>query len=249
LTVQASRILIKGDIQTLNAQIYRGAISISDNGTNGLMRNLISVDPSITFSTTIDDVVPNTHSLYISAASLTAATNSNVDFQQGVAAVGSLIPLLQWEVHSGMQDATPTAFMGAIAPGPTGTIMSNGTVLPSGSYSVSTAPFNNSITSGTGGVSSNAVTSTVAVQPTVTVAVQTMVIDRIVPTTVAPVVPPSATRSISNLLEAPLTAAMRVMALVAYERAFHGEAIESSVTVTTCENSAGKSEVLECEEI
>jgi autotransporter-associated beta strand protein len=226
LSVQASRIVIKGDIQTLDAQIYRGAISISDNGTNGLTRNLISVDPSITFTTTIDDVAPNTHSLYISAASLTAATNSNVDFQQGVAAVGSLIPLLYWEVHSGMQDATPTAFMGAIAPGPTGTITSNGTALPTGSYMVNSIPVN-----------TNSMETTLT-NPNSLISIKDTNLEVPIKNSTSFMVAPktfsSTTKSFGDITEATLTSVIRDVTLAAYERAFRAEVDESRATVVIC---------------
>jgi hypothetical protein len=259
LTVEAARIVIKGDVLTLDAQVYRGAISISDNGTNGLTRNLISVDPSITFTTTIDDVVAGTHSLYISAASLAAATNSIVNFQQGVAAVGSLIPLLRWEVHSGMQDATPMAFLGAIAPGPSGTITSNGTALPSGSYAVDTIPVNPVVPSSGGGGSSTTIINPVisssgeGVSSTTvinTVPAQFSAIDNFVqPLAVVPVIRPAESKSINSLLEAPLRAPMHALTLRVHEREFRSESVESSVTVITCDDTSGKTAAVICEDV
>jgi hypothetical protein len=49
LTVTGNEIFIKADITTDYNQTYTGHVQIGDNGTNGLTRSLISLDPTISF--------------------------------------------------------------------------------------------------------------------------------------------------------------------------------------------------------
>jgi len=49
LTVTGNEIFIKADITTDYNQSYTGHVQIGDNGTNGLIRSLISLDPTISF--------------------------------------------------------------------------------------------------------------------------------------------------------------------------------------------------------
>jgi hypothetical protein len=49
LTVTGNEIFIKADITTDYNQSYTGHVQIGDNGTNGLTRSLISLDPTISF--------------------------------------------------------------------------------------------------------------------------------------------------------------------------------------------------------
>jgi hypothetical protein len=104
LTVTASNIRILGDVLTRNNQLFTGAVSIGDNGTKGALyeyyltllslverlkirltlvdpifaRTFISIDPSVTFAGTVDDVVKNTHSLF--SAAITHLAPGDVSF-------------------------------------------------------------------------------------------------------------------------------------------------------------------------
>jgi autotransporter-associated beta strand protein len=232
LTVEASNIVIKGDINTLNTQVYRGPLTISDNGSNGLVRKLLSIDPSITITNTIDDVTPYTHSLYIAAASLIAANLSVVDLQLGAAGVGARVPLLRWEVYSGLQDSTPSALMGTIAQGQAGTITFNGSPISSGSY---VADSTNRGTSGSGGGTGDGSVIPTTVSRLVN---QTDVSGLIV----VPANLLADVRTLGSLPEAPLIAPMRAMQLGEFERPFTADEPDAmSVTIShVCENDKTK---------
>jgi hypothetical protein len=57
------KININADAVTAGNQKYGSAVIIGDNGNNGFTRTLISLDPSITFDSTIDDSVVGIHTL------------------------------------------------------------------------------------------------------------------------------------------------------------------------------------------
>jgi fibronectin-binding autotransporter adhesin len=104
LTVTAPNIRILGDVLTRNNQLFTGAVSIGDNGTKGALfeyylsllslidrlrirltlvdpiyaRTFVSIDPSVTFAGTVDDVVKNTHSLF--SAAITHLAPGDVGF-------------------------------------------------------------------------------------------------------------------------------------------------------------------------
>jgi hypothetical protein len=93
-----------GDVLTRNNQLFTGAVSIGDNGTKGALfeyylsllslidrlrirvtlvdpiyaRTFVSIDPSVTFAGTVDDVVKNTHSLF--SAAITHLAPGDVGF-------------------------------------------------------------------------------------------------------------------------------------------------------------------------
>jgi hypothetical protein len=104
LFVNASRILIKGNIATVGDQILKGAILIGDNGQNGFTRTLLSADPSIQIIGTVDDAGSSTHTLIlyvIAAPSGGAAPTLNIG-----GPVGSLMPLAKLSQIVGRQNAT-----------------------------------------------------------------------------------------------------------------------------------------------
>jgi hypothetical protein len=134
-TVTAENIHILGDVLTRNDQLFTGAISIGDNGTKGALyeyyltlldpleipvlddpiyaRTLISIDPSITFAGTVDDLVPNTHSLYAAAISHLAPSDAGflmptITFD---AEIGKTNPLYSINLLT-MQNTNPTAYVG-----------------------------------------------------------------------------------------------------------------------------------------
>jgi hypothetical protein len=79
-----------GDIYTLNTQTYDGAVVISNNGSNGLLRTFISQDPSIAFLGTVDDSSAITHTLDVRAISYDPTLIPEIRF---MGAVGSIVPL------------------------------------------------------------------------------------------------------------------------------------------------------------
>jgi hypothetical protein len=90
LRVNAKDILLMGDIYTLNTQTYNGAVVISNNGSNGLLRTFISQDPSIAFLGTVDDSSAVTHTLDVRAISYDPTLIPEIRF---MGAVGSIVPL------------------------------------------------------------------------------------------------------------------------------------------------------------
>jgi hypothetical protein len=196
------------------------------------MRKLLSIDPSITITGTIDDVTPYTHSLYIAAASLLAANLSVVDLRLGAVGVGSRVPLLRWEVYSGLQDTTPSALMGTIAQGQAGTITFNGTSVYSGSYVEDSTNRSSSVSSG-GAIDSTATPTTVS-----RLVNQTDVSGLIV----VPMNLLADIKLVGSLAEAPLISPMRAMQLGEFERPFTSDTQDSiSVTIVhVCENDKTK---------
>ena len=129
------------DALTRSTQTYNGAVSIGDNGFKGALyeyylakllvidplkpapvllnpifaRTFISIDPSITFAGTVDDLVPNTHSLYTAAITQLAPgdpgfSNPEIIFS---AAIGKIKPLYSINLLA-MQSTNPIAYIGAI---------------------------------------------------------------------------------------------------------------------------------------
>jgi hypothetical protein len=70
LDVKARKIALNANVTTFESQLYAGSVFIGDNGSNGLSRLLLSLDPAITFNGTVDDVAEGQHSLYLRAISL-----------------------------------------------------------------------------------------------------------------------------------------------------------------------------------
>jgi hypothetical protein len=132
LSVRAARIEINADIMTFENQIYTGSVIIGDNGTNGLIRTLISVDPSIVFDGTIDDSTLNTHTLHALAI---AVDNSIVPTLEFKGDIGSTQALASLEAVVGTQLTTGGAQVGDIGANPAtynGTISIEGNVTTSG---------------------------------------------------------------------------------------------------------------------
>jgi autotransporter-associated beta strand protein len=135
LSVRAARIEINADIMTFENQIYTGSVIIGDNGTNGLIRTLISVDPSIVFDGTIDDATLNTHTLHALAI---AVDNSMVPTLEFKGDIGSTQALASLEAVVGTQLTTGGAQVGDIGANPAtfkGTISIEGNVTTAGDQS------------------------------------------------------------------------------------------------------------------
>jgi autotransporter-associated beta strand protein len=92
LNVTAANIKINADITTLEEQLYDGAVDIGDNGTNGTIRTLLSVDPRIEFLGTIDDAATNTHSLIVKAITFDTAVPIII-FAKAIGSTRSLLDI------------------------------------------------------------------------------------------------------------------------------------------------------------
>ena len=90
LIVTASTILLKANIVTFETQTYNGNILVGDNGTNGLIRTLISEDPAITFNGNIDDTILGQHSLVVTAVTTTTNQMPAITFNGDVGATTAL---------------------------------------------------------------------------------------------------------------------------------------------------------------
>lgn len=90
LTVNAKDILLMADIYTHSTQTYNGAVVISDNGSNGLIRTFLSQDPSIVFLGTVDDSSAVTHTLDVRAVSFDINQTPTIAF---MGPIGSIVPL------------------------------------------------------------------------------------------------------------------------------------------------------------
>ena len=79
----AGGITLKGDVMTFEEQVYNGPVYIGSND-NGTSRTLLSMDPKVTFNSTIDDTIANTHSLIAKAIEVRregeTATTPEVNF-------------------------------------------------------------------------------------------------------------------------------------------------------------------------
>jgi autotransporter-associated beta strand protein len=95
LDVTAAKIYIKADITTMANQYYHGKSYIGDNGRNGVIRTLISVDPVVEFDGTVDDTQANTHTLTVLAIKIdgVGVGNPEVKFMGDVGVGAALYEL------------------------------------------------------------------------------------------------------------------------------------------------------------
>ncbi len=112
LTVTAPTIKLLGDVTTFDSQTYDGAVLVGNNTLNGNTRLLVSVDPSITFKGTVDDVAPagKVNGLDVRAISLAALTANmpvpTITFEDNV---GSASPLASLRLAAGTQSTVSGA--------------------------------------------------------------------------------------------------------------------------------------------
>jgi autotransporter-associated beta strand protein len=135
LHVAAGRININADIMTFKNQIYDGSVFIGDNGRNGLIRTLISVNPNIVFNGTIDDATLNTHTLHALAIAVDTSTPPTLLFKGDI---GGTQALASFEAVVGTQLTTGGSQVGDIGSNPAtfkGTISIEGNVTTSGDQS------------------------------------------------------------------------------------------------------------------
>jgi hypothetical protein len=82
---ETAPIAINADVITAGSQTYGSPVVVGDNGTNGFVRSLISLDPAITFKSTIDDSVVGVHTLIAKAiANDRSGPEPLVDYQNKV---------------------------------------------------------------------------------------------------------------------------------------------------------------------
>jgi len=102
LAVTAAEIQIKADIMTFEEQIYNGSVFIGNNGNNGFVRTLLSVDPKVEINGTVDDLDPNTiHTLITKAIAL---NRFDVPIINITGEVGGTNPLVEWIAQTGRQN-------------------------------------------------------------------------------------------------------------------------------------------------
>ena len=106
MNLSAPTIKLFGDVTTFDSQTYDGPVRVGSNTQNGHTRLLVSVDPSITFKSTVDDADPTgkVNGLDVRAISL-AAVSANapvptITFENNV---GSVSPLATLKVAVGTQ--------------------------------------------------------------------------------------------------------------------------------------------------
>jgi len=115
LSVQASEIYLLADVTTFEQQRYIGSVFIGDNGSNGFMRTLISLDPRVSFLGTVDAVIEGLHGLDVRAYSLAASLNE-VPIVEFEGAVGRQRALASLFVDVGLQNPSPLALVATPAP-------------------------------------------------------------------------------------------------------------------------------------
>ena len=145
LTVTAPTIKLLGDVTTFDSQTYDGAVLVGNNTLNGNTRLLVSVDPSITFKGTVDDVAPagKVNGLDVRAISLAALTANmpvpTITFEDNV---GSASPLASLRLAAGTQSTVSGAVVTDIKTDDTSRRDANykGDIVLKGNVTVDTAP-------------------------------------------------------------------------------------------------------------
>lgn len=102
---------MKADVTTFNTQVYQGAVLISDNGSNGLTRTLLSEDPAIIFNGTVNDETVNTHTLIVRAIRNDGNAIPSISFNDKVGNIKALAALIATtEINN-----DPTQYIGNIS--------------------------------------------------------------------------------------------------------------------------------------
>lgn len=123
--VDAAEIRIFGDITSFETQMYHGPALIGDNGVNGNTRLLLSMDPAIDFTSSIDDAVAGRHNLMLRAIALNVAEIPRIAYGD----VGQLSALASLDVLTGVQN--PLTVVADVSQ-PAGSIATTGTVSTTG---------------------------------------------------------------------------------------------------------------------
>ena len=131
LNVTAAAINLRADVMTFERQTYNGAMFVGDNGTNGLTRILLSVDPEVIINGTVDDLDPNpTHTLVTKAVSL----NTDVPVVNVTGEVGATNALVNWIAATGRQNTAEE--WGNITTGTSGTLTYQGDAISGGAQTL-----------------------------------------------------------------------------------------------------------------
>ena len=131
LNVTAAAINLRADVMTFERQTYNGAMFVGDNGTNGLTRTLLSVDPEVIINGTVDDLDPNTsHTLVTKAVSL----NTDTPVVNVTGEVGATNPLVNWIAETGRQNTAEE--WGNITTGTSGTLTYQGDTISGGAQTL-----------------------------------------------------------------------------------------------------------------
>ncbi|MDC0626486.1 YDG domain-containing protein, partial [Methylophilaceae bacterium] len=131
LNVTAAAINLRADVMTFERQTYNGAMFVGDNGTNGLTRTLLSVDPEVIINGTVDDLDPNTsHTLVTKAVSL----NTDTPVVNVTGEVGATNPLVNWIAETGRQNTAEE--WGNITTGTSGTLTYQGDAISGGAQTL-----------------------------------------------------------------------------------------------------------------
>jgi autotransporter-associated beta strand protein len=112
VNVTAQTIQLFGDVTTFENQQYNGSVLIGDNGSNGRIRLLLSMDPSIAVNGPINDVSPGQHTLLMRAFTLPNISGPAPSITYGN--VGNLAPLAALDAMVGVQETDP-ALLPAVA--------------------------------------------------------------------------------------------------------------------------------------
>jgi autotransporter-associated beta strand protein len=110
LVVTGGSIVVKADITTYGTQTYNGEVLIGDNGSNGLTRTFLSIDPAVTFNGTVNDLDAGVHDLQVLAIT-TANLLPSITFND---AVGNVAPLNDLSATVGVQSSVTGASVGEI---------------------------------------------------------------------------------------------------------------------------------------
>jgi autotransporter-associated beta strand protein len=101
---ETATIAINADVITAGSQTYGSPVVVGDNGTNGFVRSLVSLDPAITFKSTIDDSIVGMHTLIAKAiANDESSPKPLIDYQNKV---GSSKALNDLETITGVRAVT-----------------------------------------------------------------------------------------------------------------------------------------------
>jgi hypothetical protein len=107
LEVTAETINLNADIMTFEEQIFNGDIVVGDNGANGNVRTLLSIDPLVHINGKVDDTadVP-THSLIQQAIEIdrTGGAGLRTPVVNVSDEIGSIRALLAYETRTGIQN-------------------------------------------------------------------------------------------------------------------------------------------------
>lgn len=102
VVVDAEQINVFADITTFETQTFNGPVVVGNNGSNGNIRLLVSLDPAITFNDTIDDL-DGTHTLIAKAISVDGTDLPAVTVGGEVGGQRALAGL---SIEAGRQDTT-----------------------------------------------------------------------------------------------------------------------------------------------